>query len=50
MELTHTLKTFIEEGQDWERKNTSVRGVSIIRLPGNKEQDCISCHRYQPDR
>jgi predicted Rdx family selenoprotein len=23
MELTQTLKAFIEEGQDWERKNTS---------------------------
>ena len=32
MELTQTLKTFIEEGQDWERKHTSVKGVSIIRL------------------
>ena len=36
MELSQTLKTFIEEGQDWERKNTSVKGVSIIRLPATK--------------
>ncbi len=38
MELTDTLKTFIEEGQDWERKQTSVKGVSIIRLPATKNR------------
>jgi hypothetical protein len=38
MELTQTLKAFIEEGQDWERKNTSVKGVSIIRLPATKNR------------
>lgn len=38
MELSQTLRTFIEEGQDWERKNTSVKGVSIIRLPATKNR------------
>ena len=38
MELTQTLKAFIEEGQDWERKNTSVKGVSIIKLPATKNR------------
>ncbi|OPX61962.1 MULTISPECIES: hypothetical protein [unclassified Methanoregula] len=38
MELAATLKAFIEEGQDWERKHTSVRGVSIIRLPATKNR------------
>jgi hypothetical protein len=38
MELTEQLKTFIEEGQDWERKATSVKGVSIIRLPKTKNR------------
>ena len=38
MELTETLRTFIEEGQDWERKHTSVKGVSIIRLPATKNR------------
>jgi hypothetical protein len=38
MELTETLKTFIEEGQDWERKPTSVKGVAIIRLPATKNR------------
>ena len=38
MELKDTLKTFIEEGADWERKHTSVKGVSIIRLPATKNR------------
>ncbi len=38
MELTEQLKTFIEEGLDWERKPTSVKGVSIIRLPKTKNR------------
>ena len=36
MELAESLKEFIKEGQDWERKETSVKGVAIIRLPQNK--------------
>ncbi|HNX17586.1 MAG TPA: hypothetical protein PKM50_04555 [Methanoregula sp.] len=38
MELTETLKVFIEEGGDWERKATSLGGVSIIRLPATKNR------------
>ena len=38
MELADSLKEFIEDGQDWERKNTSVKGVSIIRLPQYKNR------------
>jgi hypothetical protein len=38
MELATTLKTFIEEGQDWERRHTSVKGISIIRLPATKSR------------
>jgi hypothetical protein len=38
MELAESLKEFVEEGQDWERKNTSVKGVSIIRLPQYKNR------------
>jgi hypothetical protein len=38
MELAATLRTFIEEGQDWERKHTSVKGVSLIRLPATKNR------------
>jgi len=38
MELSKTLKDFIEEGADWERKHTSVKGVSLIRLPATKNR------------
>jgi len=38
MELKDTLKAFIEEGGDWERKQTSVKGVSLIRLPATKNR------------
>jgi hypothetical protein len=38
MELAATLRAFIDEGQDWERKHTSVKGVSIIRLPATKNR------------
>ena len=33
MELIDTLRTFLENGDDWERKQTSVAGLSIIKLP-----------------
>ena len=36
MTVIENLKSFLEEGADWERKSTSVPGVSIIRLPGTK--------------
>ena len=38
MELADSLREFVEEGQDWERKNTQVKGVSIIRLPQYKNR------------
>ena len=33
MNVTETLEAFLEEGKDWERKTTSIRGVSILRMP-----------------
>ncbi|MCQ8894374.1 MAG: hypothetical protein NQU46_07070 [Methanolinea sp.] len=36
MELSEVLRGFLETGEDWERKNTSLKGVSIIKLPGTK--------------
>ena len=33
MNVTETLATFLEEGKDWERKATTLRGVSILRMP-----------------
>jgi hypothetical protein len=36
MELPDILKNFLENGEDWERKLTSVRGVTILKLPQTK--------------
>jgi len=33
MNVRETLETFLEEGKDWERKATSIRGVTILRMP-----------------
>lgn len=33
MEITETLRGFLESGDDWERKPTSVPGVFLIKLP-----------------
>jgi hypothetical protein len=38
MELTETLKRFLENGEDWERKMTSIRGVTILKLPQTKSR------------
>ncbi len=35
MEIMDNLRQFLENGADWERKSTSVTGVSIIRLPAS---------------
>lgn len=36
MDMKDNLKSFLETGDDWERKETSVPGVSLIRLPRTK--------------
>lgn len=36
MELTETLRNFLEHGDDWERKLTSIKGVTILKLPQTK--------------
>ena len=33
MNVRETLETFLEEGKDWERKATSIHGISILRMP-----------------
>jgi hypothetical protein len=48
MELTETLRTFIDEGADWERKHTSVKGVSIIRLPATKNRAASLAIDFNP--
>lgn len=35
MEITENLRQFLMSGADWERKPTSIPGVSIIRLPAS---------------
>jgi hypothetical protein len=38
MELVDTLRVFLENGEDWERKMTSIRGVTILKLPQTKSR------------
>jgi hypothetical protein len=38
MELTESLRAFLETGEDWERKNTTLKGVSIIKLPQTRSR------------
>lgn len=38
MELTETLRNFLENGEDWERKLTSIKGVTILKLPQTKSR------------
>lgn len=48
MELADTLRAFIDEGQDWERKPTTVKGVSIIRLPATKNRQASLAIDFNP--
>jgi hypothetical protein len=38
MEVVDNLRTFLDTGEDWERKNTSLQGVSIIKLPATRSR------------
>jgi hypothetical protein len=38
MELADTLRSFLENGEDWERKLTSIKGVTILKLPQTKSR------------
>jgi hypothetical protein len=38
MEIAENLRVFLDTGEDWERKNTSLPGVSIIRLPATRSR------------
>ena len=38
MEVADNLRTFLDSGEDWERKNTSLQGVSIIKLPATRSR------------
>lgn len=36
MEISENLRNFLDTGEDWERKTTTLPGVSIIRLPATR--------------
>ena len=48
MEITEQLRTFMEEGKDWERKPTNVKGVTIIRLPKTKNRPASLAIDFNP--
>jgi len=48
MELTETLRTFLENGEDWERKMTSIRGVTILKLPQTKSRSASLAIEINP--
>ena len=36
MELVEKIKKFAEEGKDWERRPTTLRGIFLLKLPGTR--------------
>ncbi|HUU74888.1 MAG TPA: hypothetical protein VMW63_02235 [Methanoregulaceae archaeon] len=48
MDLTQNLKAFLENGEDWERKGTSLGGVSILKLPGTKTRQASLAIEINP--
>ena len=48
MELIETLRTFLENGEDWERKMTSIRGVTLLKLPQTKSRSASLAIEINP--
>lgn len=48
MELMDTLRSFLENGEDWERKLTSIRGVTILKLPQTKSRSASLAIEINP--
>jgi hypothetical protein len=48
MEITENLRVFLDTGEDWERKNTSLPGVSIIRLPATRSRPASLAMEVNP--
>ena len=48
MEITENLRVFLDTGEDWERKNTSLPGVSIIRLPATRNRPASLAMEVNP--
>lgn len=48
MELADNLRTFLESGDDWEKKVTSIKGVSILKLPNTKTRSASLAIEINP--
>jgi hypothetical protein len=48
MQLTDTLRNFLENGEDWERKMTSIKGVTILKLPQTKSRSASLAIEINP--
>ena len=46
--IVSSLKSLLETGEDWQRKATSVQGVSIIRLPASKTRNASLAVEINP--
>ncbi|NLX49877.1 MAG: hypothetical protein GXY82_08425 [Methanospirillum sp.] len=38
MEISESLRRLLEQGEDWERKNTTVPGVFLVKLPRTRNR------------
>lgn len=48
MEIAENLRLFLDTGEDWERKNTSLPGVSVIRLPATRSRPASLAMEVNP--
>jgi hypothetical protein len=42
MSLEEKLKNFLENGKDWERIRTTIKGIFILKIPRSKIKDTPS--------
>jgi hypothetical protein len=48
MEISENLRIFLESAEDWERKATTISGVSIIRLPATRNRQASLAIEVNP--
>jgi hypothetical protein len=48
MEISENLRGFLESAEDWERKATTLAGVSIIRLPATRTRPATLAIEVNP--
>lgn len=48
MEISENLRVFLESAEDWERKTTTLPGVSIIRLPATRTRPATLAIEVNP--